>query len=224
MSSFSIKISLLIILPYVFCNLTDFEKDRYLTCGEFVNLIRTYDKDEIRQTLTQQDNLFIGVNSLISVDMMINCLHNINDTLVKMMYVNMKRVMNDTEIDDSEIEFIRVNYSDYANITEFFFDDEKANVTITLREVYNEYANLHAPPREDKERKKKDNSTKETLSEDDQEGYEEREIDFSKLNNQKEESKEANAQIKETNNKQENNDKKKDNKKQQENKDKNEDL
>ena len=129
MSSFSNKICFLLIFPYILCNLTAFEKDRYLACGEFVQLIRTYDKDEIRQTLTQEKYLFQGVNSLISVDMMINCLHNINDTLVQMMYVNMERVMNDTGIDDSEIEFIKVNYSDYANITEFKFDEEKMKST-----------------------------------------------------------------------------------------------
>lgn len=222
MSSFSSKICFLLIVPYILCNLTAFEKDRYLACGEFVQLLRTYDKDEIRQTLTQEEYLFQGVNSLISVDMMINCLHNINDTLVQMMYVNMERVMNDTGIDDSEIEFIKVNYSDYANITEFKFDEEKTNVTLTLREVYYEYAELHAPPKEEREKvekeRKKSNYTKKTLSEDDYEGYEEREIDFSKLFHQNEENKEANNQ------EIENNDKEKRTENQPENKEKNEDL
>ena len=51
-------------------------------------------------------------------------------------------------------------------ILNLIFDEEKTNVTLTLREVYYEYAELHAPPKEEREKvekeRKKSNNTKYT--------------------------------------------------------------
>ena len=48
-------------------NLTIEEKDKYLACTEFVHLVTTYDKDVIKETLPQKDQLFQGVTSFISL-------------------------------------------------------------------------------------------------------------------------------------------------------------
>ena len=137
-------------------NLTIEEKDKYLACTEFVHLVTTYDKDVIKETLPQKDQLFQGVTSFISLTMTKKCLEGISDELVKRMYVNMSRVMKDESIDDSEIEFLLVNYSDFANLTEFKLEEEDVDIASNIKRVTDEYMEITFPEEMNKRREKKE--------------------------------------------------------------------
>ena len=137
-------------------NLTIEEKDKYLACTEFVHLVTTYDKDVMKETLPQKDQLYQGVTSFISITMTKKCLEGISEELVKRMYVNMTRVMKDESIDDSEIEFLLVNYSDFANLTEFKLEEDDVEIASNIKRVTDEYMEITFPEEMKMRREKKE--------------------------------------------------------------------
>lgn len=108
--------------------LTPFDKDKYLSCKELVYMLLKHDEKIISSTLTQTSFLLNGVKSLIYVDMMKNCVYNIDDELVRLIYVDAKRVVKMKGIDDEKLSFIKVNYTDYKDIQSYSFDDKQKMV------------------------------------------------------------------------------------------------
>lgn len=137
-------------------NLTIEEKDKYLACAEFVHLITTYDKEIMKETLPQKEQKYQGATSYISLMMVKKCLNGISDDLTKRMYINMTRVMKDDSIDDSELKFMLVNYSDYANLTEFKLEDEDIEIGSNVKRVTDEYMEITFPEEMKKRREKRE--------------------------------------------------------------------
>ena len=101
-------------------NLTLYEKDRILTCIELSSMLIDAEEEYINGNLTQNTSLKRqGMKEIISMEMMKNCINNINETLVNLMYQNLTRVVNISGIDDSEIDYMKVNYSYFGHLDYF---------------------------------------------------------------------------------------------------------
>lgn len=108
--------------------LTPFEKDKYLSCKELVFMLLNHDEEIVSSTLTQEGFLLNGIRVLIYVNMMKNCVWNIDDELVRLIYLDGKRVVKMKGIDDEKLAFIKVNYTDYKDLQSFLLDDQQTMV------------------------------------------------------------------------------------------------
>lgn len=130
------KLSLLVAIisiSLINCNgdlpeLTPFEKDKYLSCKELVFMLLNHDEKIVSSTLTQEGFLLNGIRVLIYVNMMKNCVWNIDDELVRLIYLDGKRVVKMKGIDDEKLAFIKVNYTDYKDLQSFLLDDQQTMV------------------------------------------------------------------------------------------------
>ena len=124
-------------------NLTTLEKDKYLACEELTNMLMKFDKEKINKELKQEGFLRQGIRAGLQIDMKMKCVEGINDTLTELIYKNLTRVVKLKSIDDSELNFFKVNYSEYGNLTVWDFNKERWQFTINWGKIRNEYNEIH---------------------------------------------------------------------------------
>ncbi len=137
-------------------NITLYEKDRILTCIELSSMLIDADEEYINGNLTQNTSLKRqGMKEVISMEMVRNCINNINETLVNLMYKNLTRVVNMSGIDDSEIDYIRVNYSYYGHLDYFKLTQEYQKFILRINYVKEEYIKKWEEPISEEELEKR---------------------------------------------------------------------
>ncbi len=137
-------------------NITLYEKDRILTCIELSSMLIDADEEYINGNLTQNTSLKRqGMKEVISMEMVRNCINNINETLVNLMYKNLTRVVNMSGIDDSEIDYIRVNYSYYGHLDYFKLTQEYQKFILRINYVKEEYLKKWEEPISEEELEKR---------------------------------------------------------------------
>lgn len=102
-------------------NLTNDEIDKFMACRELANMLLEEDLEFIKSNFSHYNNSLKleGRLTFLVYIMIQNCYYKINDTLVKSLYNNLTRDIKLKSIDDSEIDYMRVNYSELAQ-EEFF--------------------------------------------------------------------------------------------------------
>ena len=137
-------------------NLTLYEKDRILTCIELSSMLIDAEEEYINGNLTQNTSLKRqGMKEIISMEMMKNCINNINETLVNLMYQNLTRVVNISGIDDSEIDYMKVNYSYYGHLDYFKLTQEYQKFILRINYVKEEYLKKWEEPISEEELEKR---------------------------------------------------------------------
>ena len=137
-------------------NLTLYEKDRILTCIELSSMLIDAEEEYINGNLTQNTSLKRqGMKEIISMEMMKNCINNINETLVNLMYQNLTRVVNISGIDDSEIDYMKVNYSYFGHLDYFQLNEEYQKFILRINYVKEEYIKKWEEPISEEELEKR---------------------------------------------------------------------
>ena len=137
-------------------NITLYEKDRILSCIELSSMLIDAEEDYINGNLTQNSSFKRqGMKEIISMEMMKRCINNINETLVNLMYKNLTRVVNMSGIDDSEIDYIRVNYSYYGHLDYFKLTQEYQKFILRINYVKEEYLKKWEEPISEEELEKR---------------------------------------------------------------------
>ena len=89
------------------------------------------------------------------MEMMKRCINNINETLVNLMYKNLTRIVNLSGIDDSEIEYMKVNYSYYGHLDFFQINEEYQKFILRINYVKEEYIKKWEEPISEEELEKR---------------------------------------------------------------------
>jgi len=149
-------------------NITLYEKDRILSCIELSSMLIDAEEDYINGNLTQNSSFKRqGMKEIISMEMMKRCINNINETLVNLMYKNLTRIVNLSGIDDSEIEYMKVNYSYYGHLDFFQINEEYQKFILRINYVRDEYVKKWEEPIPEEEiekrRKEKEKLQKELI-------------------------------------------------------------
>ena len=137
-------------------NLTIYEKDRILSCIELSSMLSDYENELIEGNLTQNNSFRRqGMKEVIIINMIKNCVENINETLVNLMYNNLTRIVNISGIDDSEIDYMRVNYSYFGHLDLYNLTQEIQIFIYQVNLVKEEYKKKWEVPESEEEKEKK---------------------------------------------------------------------
>ena len=137
-------------------NLTIYEKDRILSCIELSSMLSDYENEFIEGNLTQNNSFRRqGMKEVIIINMIKNCVENINETLVNLMYNNLTRIVNISGIDDSEIDYMRVNYSYFGHLDLYNLTQEIQIFIYQVNLVKEEYKKKWEVPESEEEKEKK---------------------------------------------------------------------
>lgn len=142
------------------------EKDKYLACSELVSIINERDRLKVDSLLKQEAYLKNGLIQMINLDMMIKCVNNIDDELVRMMYVNMDRIVKIEGVREEMIAFMNVNYNDYKDLNEFIYQQhhrEMLKISLELRKEQKERLRLKREELAKKKEEEKQNGNKASL-------------------------------------------------------------
>lgn len=113
------------------------DKDKHLACSELVSIKTDRDRKKIDNILQQDTYLKNGIIQMMSLDMMIKCVNNIDDELVRLMYVDMERVVQMEGVREERIAFLNVNYNDYKDLNQFVYEQhhrDMLKISLALRD------------------------------------------------------------------------------------------
>lgn len=142
-------------------NLTYYEVDKFMACKELTGMIYINDQKTIDESFEGRNDSMVvyGIQTVMYGKMIENCYNNINDTLINLIYHNYTRDLKIEDIDDSEIDYIRVNYTHYGRMKQFNYTHDFGMFLERYRIAQEEYLE-HNPKEKEKvlqenERKKK---------------------------------------------------------------------
>ena len=135
-------------------NLTNSEVDKFKACQELTNMIIKEDDDIINSAFTRYSDIYnnpLKLEARISMlffTMIQKCYNKINDTLVNLIYHNLTRVVKLESIDDSEIDYIRINYTEFIKAETFELTLNFSRFIMLYRNALKIYEHAHMTPEE----------------------------------------------------------------------------
>ena len=130
------------------------EKDKNLACDEIVKLQKAKDSKEINALLTQENFLRKGIEQLLYLDMMKQCLIKIDTKTVELIYKDGNFVAQPSLVETLDTTFVKVDYAPYGKMHEFFFDQEHRTLLTQINEITKENQ-IKMKEKMKKEKKKK---------------------------------------------------------------------
>ena len=130
------------------------EKDKNLACDEIVKLQKAKDSKEINALLTQENFLRKGIEQLLYLDMMKQCLIKIDTKTVELIYKDGNFVAQPSLVETLDTTFVKVDYAPYGKMHEFFFDQEHRTL-LTQINVITKEKQIKMKEKMKKEKKKK---------------------------------------------------------------------
>ena len=114
------------------------EKDKNLACDEIVKLQKAKDSKEINALLTQENFLRKGIEQLLYLDMMKQCLIKIDTKTVELIYKDGNFVAQPSLVETLDTTFVKVDYAPYGKMHEFFFDQEHRTLLTQINAITKE--------------------------------------------------------------------------------------
>ena len=136
------SIFVLFIISIISISCSDFdqsEKDKNLACDELVKLQKAKDSKEINSLLTQENFLRRGIEQLLYLDMLKQCLVKIDTKTVELIYKDGNFVAKPSLIETLDTSFVKVDYAPYGKMHEFFFDDEHRTLLAQINTITKEH-------------------------------------------------------------------------------------
>ena len=130
------------------------EKDKNLACDEIVKLQKAKDSKEINALLTQENFLRKGIEQLLYLDMMKQCLIKIDTKTVELIYKDGNFVAQPSLLETLDTTFVKVDYAPYGKMHEFFFDQEHRTLLTQINAITKENQ-IKMKEKMKKEKKKK---------------------------------------------------------------------
>ena len=130
------------------------EKDKNLACDEIVKLQKAKDSKEINALLTQENFLRKGIEQLLYLDMMKQCLIKIDTKTVELIYKDGNFVAQTSLVETLDTTFVKVDYAPYGKMHEFFFDQEHRTLLTQINAITKENQ-IKMKEKMKKEKKKK---------------------------------------------------------------------
>ena len=130
------------------------EKDKNLACDEIVKLQKAKDSKEINALLTQENFLRKGIEQLLYLDMMKQCLIKIDTKTVELIYKDGNFVAQPSLVETLDTTFVKVDYAPYGKMHEFFFDQEHRTLLTQINAITKENQ-IKMKEKMKKEKKKK---------------------------------------------------------------------
>ena len=130
------------------------EKDKNLACDEIVKLQKAKDSKEINALLTQENFLRKGIEQLLYLDMMKQCLIKIDTKTVELIYKDGNFVAQPSLVETLDTTFVKVDYAPYGKMREFFFDQEHRTLLTQINAITKE-KQIKMKEKMKKEKKKK---------------------------------------------------------------------
>ena len=130
------------------------EKDKNLACAEIVKLQKAKDSKEINALLTQENFLRKGIEQLLYLDMMKQCLIKIDTKTVELIYKDGNFVAQPSLVETLDTTFVKVDYAPYGKMHEFFFDQEHRTLLTQINAITKENQ-IKMKEKMKKEKKKK---------------------------------------------------------------------
>ena len=130
------------------------EKDKNLACDEIVKLQKAKDSKEINALLTQENFLRKGIEQLLYLDMMKQCLIKIDTKTVELIYKDGNLVAQPSLVETLDTTFVKVDYAPYGKMHEFFFDQEHRTLLTQINAITKENQ-IKMKEKMKKEKKKK---------------------------------------------------------------------
>ena len=133
---------ILFIIAIISISCSDFsqsEKDKNLACDELVKLQKAKDTKEISSLLTQENFLRKGIEQLLYLDMLKQCLVKIDTKTVELIYKDGNFVANHSLIETLDTSFVKVDYTPYGKMHEFFFDEEHRTLLTQINTITKEH-------------------------------------------------------------------------------------
>ena len=130
------------------------EKDKNLACDEIVKLQKAKDSKEINALLTQENFLRKGIEQLLYLDMMKQCLIKIDTKTVELIYKDGNFVAQPSLVETLDTTFVKVDYAPYGKMHEFFFDQEHRTLLTQINAITKE-KQIKMKEKMKKEKKKK---------------------------------------------------------------------
>ena len=130
------------------------EKDKNLACDEIVKLQKAKDSKEVNALLTQENFLRKGIEQLLYLDMMKQCLIKIDTKTVELIYKDGNFVSQPSLVETLDTTFVKVDYAPYGKMHEFFFDQEHRTLLIQINAITKENQ-IKMKEKMKKEKKKK---------------------------------------------------------------------
>ena len=130
------------------------EKDKNLACDEIVKLQKAKDSKEINALLTQENFLRKGIEQLLYLDMMKQCLIKIDTKTVELIYKDGNFVAQPSLVETLDTTFVKVDYAPYGKMHEFFFDQEHRTLLTQINAITKENQ-IKRKEKMKKEKKKK---------------------------------------------------------------------
>ena len=130
------------------------EKDKNLACDEIVKLQKAKDSKEINALLTQENFLRKGIEQLLYLDMMKQCLIKIDTKTVELIYKDGNFVAQPSLVETLDTTFVKVDYAPYGKMHEFFFDQEHRTLLTQINAITKE-KQIKKKKKMKKEKKKK---------------------------------------------------------------------
>ena len=133
------------------------EKDKNLACDEIVKLQKAKDSKEINALLTQENFLRKGIEQLLYLDMMKQCLIKIDTKTVELIFKDGNFVAQPSLVETLDTTFVKVDYAPYGKMHEFFFDGPHRELLSKMNSISKEYS--------DKQKAAKKSNKEEEVSE-----------------------------------------------------------
>ena len=136
------SIFVLFIISIISISCSDFdqsEKDKNLACDELVKLQKAKDSKEINSLLTQENFLRRGIEQLLYLDMLKQCLVKIDTKTVELIYKDGNFVAKPSLIETLDTSFVKVDYAPYGKMHEFFFDEEHRTLLAQINTIKKEH-------------------------------------------------------------------------------------
>ena len=130
------------------------EKDKNLACDEIVKLQKAKDSKKINALLTQENFLRKGIEQLLYLDMMKQCLIKIDTKTVELIYKDGNFVAQPSLVETLDTTFVKVDYAPYGKMHEFFFDQEHRTLLTQINAITKE-KQIKMKEKMKKEKKKK---------------------------------------------------------------------
>lgn len=130
------------------------EKDKNLACDEIVKLQKAKDSKEINALLTQENFLRKGIEQLLYLDMMKQCLIKIDTKTVELIFKDGNFVAQPSLVETLDTTFVKVDYAPYGKMHEFFFDQEHRTLLTQINAITKENQ-IKMKEKMKKEKKKK---------------------------------------------------------------------
>lgn len=131
------------------------EKDKNLACDEIVKLQKAKDSKEINSLLTQENFLRKGIEQLLYLDMMKQCLIKIDTKTVELIFKDGNFVAQPSLVETLDTTFVKVDYAPYGKMHEFFFDQEHRTLLTQINAITKEYQmKMKEKMKKEKEKKK----------------------------------------------------------------------